>query len=60
MPEEVTPAPSWVSDLLVKIEYGPRDACWRWLGHHDVNGRPQHGTSRSGISTMASHRVQER
>jgi len=46
-----------VADILQKIDYQGRDECWGWLGSHDVNGRPQHGTGRDGISTMVSHRV---
>ena len=46
-----------MNDVLGKIEYGPRSECWRWRGQHSEGGRPQHGTARSGVSTMASHRV---
>jgi hypothetical protein len=54
---EATVIASWVQDVLTKIEYGATDQCWRWKGYHDVNGRPQQGTNRAGVSQMVTHRV---
>lgn len=48
--------PEWQRNLLSKVDFGPVDTCWDWLGDLNKDGRPVHGSGRQG-STLVSRRI---